>query len=120
MTVLDRIRNAGVELKVAGVELLARGPMTAEQRKWLAEHKQELVAELAAQYRPVIEYRYADDDNWHVMLGQAGESFESAAAACSGQFGAIETRERETLPAGFPFKRHGDDGEWKNEDGSEL
>lgn len=72
-----------------------------------------LHAEMAK--RPFVEYRFADDpeDLWHVMLGRAGETFEEAAAACHRQFGAVLTRERETLPDGCPFKRHGDDGEWK-------
>jgi hypothetical protein len=32
----------------------------------------------------------------------------------------VLTRERDTLPKGFPFKRHGDGGEWKDENGTEL
>jgi hypothetical protein len=70
--------------------------------------------------RPIVEYRYADSDVWHTMLGRADETFEEAAAACHRQFGAVLTRERETLPAGFPFKRHGDEGEWKDEHGNDL
>jgi hypothetical protein len=59
--------------------------------------------------RPIVEYRFADSDEWHTMLGRADETVEDAAAACHRQFGAVLTRERETLPAGFPFKRYGDD-----------
>jgi hypothetical protein len=53
------------------------------------------------------------------MLGRAGETFEEAAAAHK-QFGVVLTREGETLPAGFPFKRQGDEGEWKDQRGNDL
>jgi hypothetical protein len=120
MSLIDRIRAAGVELKADGDKLLVRGAMTAAQRDWLTNHKTDVLKELRTERRPIVEYRYADDDIWHVMLGRPGESFEEAAAAAHRQFGAVLTREREALPAGFPFKRHGDEGEWKDEHGNDL
>ena len=58
-----------------------------------------------------------DLDDLEILVG---ETFADAAAACHIRFGAVLTRERETLPARFPFKRHGDDGEWKDEHGQHF
>src|SRR5688572_2791329 len=118
MSLVERIRAAGVELKVDGDKLLVRGAMTDAQRDWLANHKRDVLAELRRSRRPIVEYKFADDHVWHVMLGRDGETFEEAAAACHRQFGAVDTRERDSLPPGFPFKRHGDDGEWKAQNGA--
>jgi hypothetical protein len=117
---LNRIRAAGVELKADGDRLLIRGTPTAKQRAWLASHKPKVLAELRTPMRPVVEYRFPDDPTWHVMLGSEDDTYESAVAVCHRQFGAVLTRERDTLPDGFPFKRHGDDGEWKRKDGTDL
>jgi hypothetical protein len=69
-----------------------------------------------------VEYRFADEpeDTWHMMLGIEGGSLEDAIAACHRRFGAVSARERDSLPAGFPFKRHGDEGEWKAQGGTPL
>ena len=73
--------------------------------------------------RPIVEYRFADDppELWHTLLGLAGESFAEAEAALRRQFPDVAgVRERDELPANFPFRRHGDDGEYKRVDGTEL
>ena len=114
------MQACGIEIRADGDNLLTRGVLTAEQRAWLASHKTEVLAELRRPRRPIVEYCFADDDAWHVMLGRDGETFEEAVAACHRQFGAVLTRERDTLPAGVPFKRHGDEGEWKDEHGNHL
>jgi hypothetical protein len=56
VSLIERIRAAGVEIAADGNRLLARGVMTPEQRAWLTDHKAELLAELRGA-RPMVEYR---------------------------------------------------------------
>jgi hypothetical protein len=123
MTLLAKIRSVGIGITLDGTELVVDADQLSDRQiAFLRRHKAELVAELRAPMRPIVEYHFPDDppEVWHVMLGMPGETLESASAVCRRQFGDVETRERNSLPAGFPFKRHGDDGEWKGADGVEY
>jgi hypothetical protein len=122
MTLLAKIRWAGIGITLDGTDLMVDADQLSDRQiAFLRRHKAELVAELRTPMRPIVEYHFPDDPPkvWHVMLGMPGETLESAFAVCRRQFGDVETRERDSLPAGFPFKRDGDDGEWKAPDGTE-
>jgi hypothetical protein len=73
--------------------------------------------------RPIVEYRFPGDPPglWHTMLGRANETLSEAITGLRQMFPDVgEIRERDGLPADFPFKRHGDEGEFKGADGNPL
>lgn len=84
-TVLARIRSEGINLRLVGGGLQARGQMTDVQHDWLRRHKAELIDELRAERRrrrdevlmlladnPGVRYAYVTDaDSDPIVLAVA-------------------------------------------------